>query len=561
MMKLRRRPLSVYNASPNNSNSQKSVSDQPLRKRQRKASTQSIIDHEENDSETENRSPFFTSDESDDDDDDDRSSGIQTRSTTYFKRKNTESSDNESVEEEEEEEEEEKTCESQSDEEEEEVPVVKQSNTRMVTRQMSLIMNNQMKPKPNVKVQPFVDYTEDTLSENGDNQPCTRLRSKRLNNDQHKIDNGAQFFIRVTPIDDDDTSQPAAFSSIKKQTFCYYTTPERPDEADIDYEQLVNRTRIKPASMDQCNQGQLLPDESIDNGYNTRPTELIPYLLQLEQSLMPVLPIIKQKKKSANVGNVVYQRRFQVLLDYLYSPQRCSQISELIRLHLRSRLVLNTLFLTVNLFDRAILTGQLPRECYSDGNPHLLLTCLLIAGKFEEVEWPSISSLIANREPLEARDIKSLEIIVLQSLSFDIGLTVLDFVYRYCEISPMDKSNDDLRLLFFILQLLLIDPHTFIAHKSSYIAACSYALVRHLKQYEVTWPRRLARSTGYDPTEIAYGVTKVAAQCLRALSSNEQQEPIHRDLMHKYAKGPAAQLINYEQALNDLIQPASDENQ
>jgi hypothetical protein len=139
--------------------------------------------------------------------------------------------------------------------------------------------------------------------------------------------------------------------------------------------------------MDQCNQGQLLPDESIDGGNNTRPTELIPYLLELEQSLMPVLPIIKQKKsKITKTGNVIYQRRFQILLDYLYGSQRCVQISELIRLHLRSRLVLNTLFLTVNLFDRAILTGQLPRESYSDGNPHLLLTCLLIAGKFEEVE-------------------------------------------------------------------------------------------------------------------------------------------------------------------------------
>jgi hypothetical protein len=31
--------------------------------------------------------------------------------------------------------------------------------------------------------------------------------------------------------------------------------------------------------------------------------------------------------------------------------------------------------------------------------------------------------------------------------------------------------------------------------------------------------------------------------------------------MYKYAKGPAAQLINYEQALNDLIQPALDENE
>lgn len=74
-----------------------------------------------------------------------------------------------------------------------------------------------------------------------------------------------------------------------------------------------------------------------------------------------------------------------------------------------------------------------------------------------------------------------------------------------------------------------------------------------------TWPRRLARSTGYDPGEIAYGVTKVAAQCLRALSSHDQQEPIYRDLFHKYNKGPAAQLIKYTQALNDLIQPAVDE--
>jgi disulfide oxidoreductase YuzD len=79
--------------------------------------------------------------------------------------------------------------------------------------------------------------------------------------------------------------------------------------------------------------------------------------------------------------------------------------------------------------------------------------------------------------------------------------------------------------------------------------------------YFSTWPRRLARSTGYNPDEIAYGVTKVAAQCLRALSSNEQQEFIHRDLLHKYAKGPAAQLIKYEQTLIDLIQPETDENE
>lgn len=216
-------------------------------------------------------------------------------------------------------------------------------------------------------------------SETSDLTKSTRLRPRRGNA------NGAQFFVRTAPVDDDDTSQPAAFSSIKKETFFYYTTPQRPDENEIDYEQLVNRTRIKPASMDQCNQGQLLPDESFEHGQNTRPHELIPYLLELEENLMPNLPIVKKKTKKSS-SPIVYQKRVQILLDYLYGPQRCEQISELIRLHLRSRLVLNTLFLTVNLFDRSILTGQIPRETYTNGNPHLLLTCLLIAGKFEEVE-------------------------------------------------------------------------------------------------------------------------------------------------------------------------------
>jgi hypothetical protein len=60
-MKLRRRPFSVYNVSPN-SNSQSSVLDQPLRKRQRKVSNHSLSDHERNDSDIENQSPSLTSD-------------------------------------------------------------------------------------------------------------------------------------------------------------------------------------------------------------------------------------------------------------------------------------------------------------------------------------------------------------------------------------------------------------------------------------------------------------------------------------------------------------------
>ena len=84
MMKLRRRPLSVYNASPD------SVSNQSSNKRQRKYSNRSVSDNE---SDIENQSPNLTSDGEIDDDDDDRSSGIQTRSITAAKKMNHESDD------------------------------------------------------------------------------------------------------------------------------------------------------------------------------------------------------------------------------------------------------------------------------------------------------------------------------------------------------------------------------------------------------------------------------------------------------------------------------------
>jgi hypothetical protein len=111
-------------------------------------------------------------------------------------------------------------------------------------------------------------------------------------------------------------------------------------------------------------------------------------------------------------------------LDYLYGYQRCQQISDLIRLHLRSRLVLNTLFLTVHLFDRAILTGRIPCESYMNGNPHLLLTCLLIAGKFEEVEVKSsvdIFFVFNNNERIV--DLISLFLVAKYSLSSSLSRT------------------------------------------------------------------------------------------------------------------------------------------
>ena len=182
MMKLRpRRPFSVYNASPH------SISDQPARKRQRKCSNPTQSDNEENSSDVDKRFSLLTSDGEcrsalrfpkekvlpsfSESDDDDRGTGIQPRSIaaeaeisddgTFMSRRSCVSdlfdviylASSISIDEE--------TSEYLTDDEGD--FIVEQPKTRMVTRQMSLTLNNQLKGKPNVKVQPFVDHSEDTL--------------------------------------------------------------------------------------------------------------------------------------------------------------------------------------------------------------------------------------------------------------------------------------------------------------------------------------------------------------------------------------------------------------
>ncbi|CAF1440862.1 unnamed protein product, partial [Didymodactylos carnosus] len=269
------------------------------------------------------------------------------------------------------------------------------------------------------------------------------------------------------------------FSEAKKSYYSF-VTPKPSNHVDLD--DLINRTRIRPLALQQAQQTNLMPEPTGSDGHHSQALDLINYLLQLEQTLATnattqaatvqqktkkTTTIIKRKviqsvispSSSFTVGIINEQATLLTsqsscdgssLLKFLHSDLRREQISELITVHLSSRLVLNTLFLAVNLYDRAVLTGKISTKYYQrNQNPTLLLTCLLIAGKFEEVEWPTIHSLVEDRPGITSDDLKSLEIKLLNSLDFDIGLTVLDFLYRYCETIPLTSAQ--LRLIFFTL--------------------------------------------------------------------------------------------------------------
>lgn len=90
--------------------------------------------------------------DSDDSEECEQRSQIQTRSVTAAATKR----DDESIDDDEE-------IESESESNSEQSPVIQQPKTRMVTRQMSLIINNQSKSKAIVKILPFVDHSEDSL--------------------------------------------------------------------------------------------------------------------------------------------------------------------------------------------------------------------------------------------------------------------------------------------------------------------------------------------------------------------------------------------------------------
>lgn len=124
-------------------------------------------------------------------------------------------------------------------------------------------------------------------------------------------------------------------------------------------------------------------------------------------------------------------------------------IDWLIEVHLKFKLLPETLFLTINFIDRYLQKNQTPR----DKLQLIAVSSLLIACKYEEIYPPEISSFVyITDNAYKKEEILDYEIKILSSLDYDVTYPT---PYRYLEVLVVKLGLVDDETLFFKMQYLL----------------------------------------------------------------------------------------------------------
>ena len=124
-------------------------------------------------------------------------------------------------------------------------------------------------------------------------------------------------------------------------------------------------------------------------------------------------------------------------------------IDWLIEVHLKFKLLPETLFLTINFIDRYLQKNQTPR----DKLQLIAVSSLLIACKYEEIYPPEISSFVyITDNAYKKEEILDYEIKILSELDYDVTYPTL---YRYLEVLVVKLGLVDDETFFFKMQYLL----------------------------------------------------------------------------------------------------------
>lgn len=132
---------------------------------------------------------------------------------------------------------------------------------------------------------------------------------------------------------------------------------------------------------------------------------------------------------------------------------RAILVDWLIDVHLKFKLLPETLFLSVNLIDRYLTKKTVPRSKLQ----LVGVTALMISAKYEEIYPPTIKDYVYITDNAYVKDdLLAIETSILTVLDFDIQQTsCYRFMERYSKISKLDKK--EFYLAQYMLELSLLD--------------------------------------------------------------------------------------------------------
>lgn len=196
------------------------------------------------------------------------------------------------------------------------------------------------------------------------------------------------------------------------------------------------------------------------------------------------------------------ETRYHPRADYMTSQKdindkmRAILVDWLVEVHLKFKLMPETLFLTVNLIDRFLEEKQVTRK-----NLQLVgVTAMLIASKYEEIWAPEVRDFVYISDKAYNRDqILAMEKVMLNTLNFHLTVpTSYTFLVRYSKAAGCDKQCQMLAQFLVELTLPVMDALKFSASKIA--CAAVYTALKCLNK--TAFPYELEMHSGYSEEDI-----------------------------------------------------------
>jgi len=181
---------------------------------------------------------------------------------------------------------------------------------------------------------------------------------------------------------------------------------------------------------------------------------------------------------------------------HINAKMRAILVDWLVEVHLKFKLMPETLYLTINLIDRF-----LERKIVARQRLQLVgVTCMLLASKYEEIYFPEVRDFeYITDKAYNRNQILQMESLVLNTLGFELTVpTAIVFVKRFLKAASASNTTTQLALYFCERTL---QEYDMLKYLPSTIAASCVSLALKVNN-QPTWNSTLTRYTEYTESKL-----------------------------------------------------------
>jgi transcription initiation factor TFIIIB Brf1 subunit/transcription initiation factor TFIIB len=232
------------------------------------------------------------------------------------------------------------------------------------------------------------------------------------------------------------------------------------------------------------------------------------------------------KELRSNEGQYTPSAGYMTRQSDINEKMRAILVDWLVDVHLKFKLVNETLFLAVNLIDRYLEKSEVSRQKLQ----LVGITAMFIASKYEEIYPPDLRDFVYVTDKAYTKSqILNMEGQILKALNFNVTVTSSYlFLQRFAKLLNMNEKA--YMMARYLLELSLVE-YSFLKYTPSNIAASAAYLAAKIFKMKTTWNQLVAECSQYTETDVRSCAKKLCELITKGKASS--LDAVKRKFTHK----------------------------